>query len=462
MTEQQSTSPQPEPRPAAPAPPSWAAPTPAATPPAAVPVPPGGVSPATTAQFPAYPGPGAAPTTGAVYPAGTYGTPTSYHPAPGHPAPGQPAFGHPGGGQAPPPGQPGGFGHAGTPGRPARSGGGRRAAVVVLAGFAALVIALCSGLVGGVVGQRLDDDPATTTTVRQAAPPLDRSSLASIAANVLPSVVSISTGTGAGSGVVLAADGSILTNNHVVEGARQLTVTFSNGRTAPAKTVGTDSTGDLAVIRAEGATDLKPAKFGDSDALQVGDSVIAVGSPLGLQGSVTAGIVSALHRTINEGEGRKISLGDAIQTDAAINPGNSGGALVNTAGEVVGINTAIATSGQGGGNIGVGFAIPANRAKRVAGQLGNGGKVTYPYLGVQVADAPTGGALLGDVIADGPAAKGGLVKGDVVKKAGDKAVNNGAELVAAVQSRRPGETLKLVVVREGAEREVSVTLGEVS
>ena len=166
----------------------------------------------------------------------------------------------------------------------------------------------------------------------------------------------INTGTGEGSGVILTTDGAILTNNHVVAGARNNTVrvTFSTGRTANATVVGTDPAGDLAVVKAQGASGLTAAKFGNSDGLQPGDTVLALGSPLGLQGSVTAGIVSALHRTIDEsGEngGQGHSIGDAIQTDAAINPGNSGGPLVNTSGEVVGINTAIATSdgGQGQG-----------------------------------------------------------------------------------------------------------------
>jgi putative serine protease PepD len=267
---------------------------------------------------------------------------------------------------------------------------------------------------------------------------------------------------------VISADGAILTNNHVLEGARGNTVdvTLNNGKTFKATIVGTDPAGDLAVVKAQGASGLTAAKFGDSDAVQVGDTVLALGSPLGLQGSVTAGIVSALHRTIDEGGqqgggGARRSLGDAIQTDAAINPGNSGGALVNLAGEVIGINTAIATSGQGAGNIGVGFAISSNKAKSTAEQLLKGGKVSHPYLGVQVGNGD-GGALITDVVAGGPAEKAGLRKGDLVTKIGSRTVNDSKALVGAIQAGKSGDQLPITIVRNGAEQQVTVTLGESS
>ncbi|MEV4509725.1 trypsin-like peptidase domain-containing protein [Dactylosporangium sp. NPDC049525] len=198
--------------------------------------------------------------------------------------------------------------------------------------------------------------------------------LSDVAAQVLPSVVSISTGNAVGSGVVITDDGAILTNNHVVATARGTTVqvTFSSGQSAQAKIVGTEPSSDLAVIKIVGSGTYTPLAFGDSSTVKVGDTVLAVGSPLGLDGSVTAGIVSAINRTIDEGEDGQSSaakISGAIQTDAAINPGNSGGALVNTAGQLVGINTAIATSGQTAGNIGVGFAISSNTAKTVAQRL---------------------------------------------------------------------------------------------
>jgi putative serine protease PepD len=358
------------------------------------------------------------------------------------------------------------------PAAPAANSGSRAARGVVI-GVAAVALALSSGLAGGFVAHAFDDG-GTVTVTRNAAPVLERTSVAGVAAQVQPSVVDITTAVGEGSGVVISADGAILTNNHVLEGARGNTVdvTFSNGKTAKATIVGTDQTGDLAVVKAQGVSGLTPAKFGDSDAVQVGDTVLALGSPLGLQGSVTAGIVSALHRTIEEGGqqqnpfggssgGPQRSIGDAIQTDAAINPGNSGGALVNLAGEVIGINTAIATSGQGAGNIGVGFAISSKRAKAVADQLLKGGKVSHPYIGVQVGNGD-GGALIADVVAGGPADKAGLRKGDLVTKIGSQQIKDMNGLVGAIQSGKPGDQLRVTIVRNGTEQQVTVTLGEPS
>jgi putative serine protease PepD len=352
----------------------------------------------------------------------------------------------------------------------------RRAGKVVALGAAAVLIAVSSGLLGGVVANALDDDaPTSTVNTRPAAaaPVLDRSSLASIAAAVQPSVVSISTGSGEGSGVVLTKDGYILTNNHVVESANgdRVSVAFSNGRSAQATIVGTDPRTDLAVIKAEGVSDLRPATFGDSSSMRVGDTVLALGSPLGLQGSVTAGIVSALNRTIRTGGQQQSpleqqpavrSMSGLLQTDAPINPGNSGGALVNTDGEVIGINTAIATSGQSQGNIGVGFAIPSNKAKQVADQLMKGEKVSHPFIGVSVTDAENGGALVGDVETNSPAAKAGLQKGDVVTKIGDTEINDSDDLVSAVQSAKVGQQMPVTYTRNGDQRTTTVTLGEAS
>ncbi|MEU5876529.1 trypsin-like peptidase domain-containing protein [Spirillospora sp. NPDC047279] len=214
---------------------------------------------------------------------------------------------------------------------------------------------------------------------------------AKVAAAVQPSVVSVAVRSGSsggsGSGVILRSDGVIMTNAHVVRGADQVSVKFSDGRTALAQVLGSATSSDIAVIKAQGVTGLKPATLGDSDALAVGDTVLAMGSPLGLDGSVTSGIVSALGREIKEGsdddqqqlppglrgqaaqQQETTVIKNAIQTDAAINPGNSGGALVNSAGQVVGVNTAIATSGSSSGNIGVGFAIPVNDARKAADQI---------------------------------------------------------------------------------------------
>jgi putative serine protease PepD len=412
------------------------------------------------------------PETGSPASAGTEAstTPLGYPAAPDHPAPPGPPYGYqPASPAASGPYPAGPVSAAGPAPGPGRVG---RAAVTVVA---AVALALGSGVTGGLLVHQLDRDPvssATGTRSTSTAPIVDRSSLASIAAQVQPSVVDISTGSGEGSGVVLTADGAILTNNHVVDTARGGTVevTFSDGRSAQAKIVGTDPVGDLAVIKAQGVSGLTAATFGDSDALQVGDTVLALGSPLGLQGTVTAGIVSALHRTIDEGGEQpspfsqgsaRRSIGDAIQTDAAINPGNSGGPLVNTAGQVIGINTAIATSGQAAGNIGVGFAIPSNKAKSAAEQLMRGGKVSHPYLGVSVTNGD-GGALIADVTAGSPADKAGLRKGDLITRAGSRAVSNANDLVGAVQAGKAGDELVLTVKRDGSDRQVTVRLAEAS
>jgi putative serine protease PepD len=241
--------------------------------------------------------------------------------------------------------------------------------------LAAIALTLFAGVTGGYLAHRMDR--ATSTLESFGAPAtgvVDHESLARVAAAVQSSVVSIDSGSAEGSGIVLTTNGYVLTNNHVVSTARGRTVqlTFAGGRTATASIVGTDSAHDVAVVRANGVSGLSAATFGDSGKVQVGDTVLAIGSPLGLQGTVTAGIVSALHRDLRgaaRGNGAAFTISDAIQTDAAINPGNSGGALVNRAGRVVGINTAIATAGQSEGSIGVGFAIPSNAAKQIADRL---------------------------------------------------------------------------------------------
>jgi putative serine protease PepD len=262
----------------------------------------------------------------------------------------------------------------------------------VAAAGAALTLALGAGATGAVAAVELTGSGLTAASPTPVAGVGNGATIAQVAAAVQPSVVSIQAqmagGAGSGgSGVVMSKDGLILTNAHVVEGSDQVTVKFSDGRTARASVVGTDAGKDIAVLQASGVSGLKPATLGDDDRLAVGDTVLAMGSPLGLDGSVTSGIVSALGRQIQEGgqrpdsqaPGRRVAQQDgttienAIQTDAAINPGNSGGALVNTAGQVIGINTAIATSGSGAGNIGVGFAIPINDARKAAESIVGGG-----------------------------------------------------------------------------------------
>ncbi|MEH1027339.1 trypsin-like peptidase domain-containing protein [Micromonospora profundi] len=342
------------------------------------------------------------------------------------------------------------------------------------AGVAVFALMLGSGVAGGALALALDGDNGITRTYT-AAPVLNSADLPKIAAAVQDSVVSIATNSGEGSGVVLSADGYVLTNNHVVASATgdSVQVVFADGKNAQAKIVGTDPKTDLAVVKASGVSDLKPATFGDSDAMQVGDQVLALGSPLGLQGSVTAGIVSARDRTIRAGDNNQpqdpnqqsqgaSSISGLLQTDAPINPGNSGGALVNTRGEVIGVNTAIATSGQSTGNIGVGFAIPSNKAKDVAGKLQRGEKVSHPSLGVGVNQAEGGGALIASVTPGSPAEKAGLQRGDVVTRFGDKPVNDSDDLVGAVQAGKVGDRVEVQFKRNGTEKSATVTLAETS
>ncbi|MFC0037098.1 S1C family serine protease [Actinomadura rayongensis] len=265
---------------------------------------------------------------------------------------------------------------------------GRRIAAV---GAAALV-AVGSGAAGAAVALSATGDGtvySSPTAVSGAS--TTGGSTAQVAAAVSPSVVSVATQSGSGSGVIIRSDGVIMTNAHVVAGASAVTVKFSNGKTARATVVGSDASNDIAVLKAAGVSGLKPVTFGNSDGLAVGDAVLAIGSPLGLDGSVTSGIVSALGREIKESDEQDQQLPsflrgqtpqeqtvirNAIQTDAAINPGNSGGALVNAAGQLVGINTAIATSGgSSSGNIGVGFAIPSNTARSAAAEIIAAGSV---------------------------------------------------------------------------------------
>jgi putative serine protease PepD len=346
-----------------------------------------------------------------------------------------------------------------------------------------LVAVLAAGVLGGGVGALADRALAGERTVVSAiaAPPLSAQDVASapagsvqqVAAAVLPSVVSVEVqraGAGAeGSGAVLTSDGLILTNNHVVapaaEGGGSITVTFHDGRSADATIVGRDPTSDLAVIRAKNVENLRPVTFGRSADLQVGQAVVAIGSPLGLSGTVTSGIVSALNRPVRTGDPQRSSQDtviDAVQTDAAINPGNSGGPLVNLQGEVVGVNSAIASLGAGqaeqAGSIGLGFAIPSDEAQPIAQQLARNGKASHAQLGVSVRDTEQGGQLM-QVTANGPAAKAGLRAGDVIVKVGDRRVDGADALVAVVRSHRPGDQVPVTYLRDSQTKTTTVTLG---
>ncbi len=268
---------------------------------------------------------------------------------------------------------------------------------------------------------------------------------------------------GLGSGVIISADGYILTNNHVVRDADEVTVTLSDGQQFQAKTVGTDAETDLAVLKID-ATGLVPAGLGDSDAIEVGEWVLAIGSPMGLDQTVTAGIISAKGRS-NVGI---TQFENFIQTDAAINPGNSGGPLVNLQGEVVGINTAIAS--RTGGNLGIGFAIPSNMALHIKDAILRDGKVERGWLGAAIQDLTreladsfnfdsVDGVLVGDVVADGPAAKAGLAAKDIVLQLNGRPMTSAAQLRNAVAALRPGSRAELLVFRDGRQLTIRVEIG---
>lgn len=307
---------------------------------------------------------------------------------------------------------------------------------------------------------------------KEASNPVEPGSTSDVANKVLPSVVSIrvttSQGGDEGSGSIISSDGLILTNNHVVSAAEggkaKMEVALNDGRTLEAEVVATDPQTDIAVIKAKNVTDLKPIEFGDSNAVNVGEDVMAIGSPLGLSATVTTGIVSAKNRPVQASgeDGGEASLIDAIQTDASINPGNSGGALVDMQGKLIGIPSVIAsTGGESAGSIGLGFAIPINQAERISKQLIDKGKAEHPIIGAKVNTRSNEvGAVVVDVNKDSPADKAGLKKGDLVTHVDERRVDSGVALIAAIRSHAVGDTVKLKVKegRDGEEREVELTL----
>lgn len=338
--------------------------------------------------------------------------------------------------------------------------------------------ALIAGLVGGGAGfggayAVLANDSSTPTLTSSPSTPAanaEPGTVAGAAAIATPSTVDIrvamAQGTAEGSGVVLTADGAVLTNNHVVAGGTgEITVTLADGTEHRATVVGTAPSYDLAVIRLQDVSGLTPATLGNSGDLQVGQQVVAIGSPQGLTGTVTTGIVSAFDRTVTvQGEDGSAVVYNGMQTDAPINQGNSGGPLVDLQGRVVGINSAIATGGgQSTGSIGLGFSIPIDQAKRVAQEILDGGTATKPVLGVQgnPAAGDGAGAQIAAVEPGSAAATAGLAAGDVVTKVDDARVEDFADLVARIGAQTPGGTVTLTVRSGGAERTVDVTLGSV-
>ena len=356
------------------------------------------------------------------------------------------------------------------PGEPAPLPRGPRSWPLLLA---AIVV---SALVSAGTTAALTDRPAGQATARPvAAPAADAAAdrppvgddIAAVSAAVSPSVVHIAVagpgGSGSGSGVVLRADGYVLTNAHVVDGAAGVEVTLPDGTVHPADVVGADTTSDLAVVQIEDADDLPVPAFATVNP-QVGDLAIAIGSPFGLEGSVTSGVVSALNRSLPGSS----SMVNMIQTDAAINPGNSGGALVNGDAEVIGINTAILS--PSGANDGIGFAIPIGTALPIADQLIDQGYAEHAQLGIQGQDVDPAAADLYNLgtdqgalvvlVAEGSAAdEAGLQRGDIVTAIDEEPVTSMTDLAARISTRSPGDTVTLAIVRSGENLTLDVTLG---
>ena len=366
-------------------------------------------------------------------------------------------------------------------------GAGRRWRRTVIAGGLALACALGGGIIGGVVALRSTGDQADPTyslgTVPAGLAARPASSVAGIAARDTPSVVMIkvNNGQGTGSGFIIKG-GYIITDNHVVTldglvSNPSLRVYFSNGTSAPGLVVGRDPYSDIAVIKAEGVSDLPALTLGDSASVAVGDPVLAIGSPLGLADTVTSGIVSALDRPVQPGAATGTTpqvFFDAIQTDAPINPGNSGGPLVNARGQVIGVDAAIDTlgdnpiTGSQGGSIGLGFAIPVNQARRVIVQLIRTGHATHSTIGANLNEnytgngaqiAPQGGGAAPAVTPGGPAARAGLRAGDVITKLGRQSVASAYALLDAVRSLPPGSRVSVTFLRNGQQLRSELALG---
>lgn len=373
--------------------------------------------------------------------------------------------------------------HVATP--PQQTSSGKRFGPSAMIATALVASLIAGGGAGYVAGSRGAEQSGETYNALEApsaqpagepegeAPQAPKGSVEDVAAQVLPAVVSIMVqtprGAAEGSGSIISSDGYVLTNHHVIGDAQspqaRIQVTLNDGTRHDATYVASDVNTDVGVIKIENVSNLPTMKFGNSDQLAVGQEVVAVGSPLGLSATVTSGIVSALNRPVRASQGGgESSLMDGIQTDAAINPGNSGGPLVDMQGNLIGMNSVIASlsagsyGGQQGGSIGLGFAIPSNFAKRVAQQLIDDGVATQPMLGVRVSalDDGTEGARVAAVEPGSPAEQAGLHAGDVIVKLNDRLIDSADALIAATRSRDFGETVTLQVERAGEEAPVSV------
>jgi putative serine protease PepD len=349
--------------------------------------------------------------------------------------------------------------------------------------LAGLVLAVVAAGVGGFAALAVQPHTSTLNALASAAAaPRATASLGpgmveEVAAKVVPSVVQLQTAVAdqseQGSGIVLTPDGLIMTNAHVVApaadadpAAAHTQVIFADGRTAPFAVIATDPSSDVAVVQAKGVSGLTPITLGTSDDLRVGQQVVTVGSPLGLEGTVTTGIISALNRPVTTGPNSETSATaiDTIQTDAPINPGNSGGPLVDANGRLIGMNSALATLGGSpdaeSGSIGLGFAIPVDQAKRIADELVASGTASHASLGVRAGDDETHGAKILDVTSGGPAATAGLSAGAVVIKVDDQLIDDADALAAAVQSQAPGKRVTVDYLdATGVTRSTQVLLG---
>jgi putative serine protease PepD len=339
---------------------------------------------------------------------------------------------------------------------PAAIGGGLVSAVVVSA------VLLGTGLAGDDNGGSPTNAPATNTPVTISATDTKGNLARAVYAAASPSVASVRTSQGSGTGFLVDSNGTMVTNAHVVGDNKQVQVRFNDsGAYHDAQVLSVDASTDLAALKIDpsDAQGIRPLQLADSDNVQVGDSAIAIGYPLGLDRTATAGIVSGLERSIESPNG--FSIDKVIQTDAPVNPGNSGGPLLNSKGQVIGVNSQIATAAGGGeGNIGISFAIPANTVKSVLPDLESGSAPKHAYLGVSTSDTQNDdGAAIRETTSGGPSARAGLQQGDVITKIDGNAISTADQVVASISDKQPGDTVKVTVRRNGHEQTVDVKLG---
>ena len=336
---------------------------------------------------------------------------------------------------------------------------------LVAAALVAMTVTLSAFALGTILSGGTDPgpDPLPAVSNQPLKPRKGQTRAGTIYAKASPAVVSIRTSSGSGTGFLIDQDGRIVTNSHVVGGNKRVLIRFGDDQTSlDGRVVGRDPSSDLAVVEIgensvpKGVT---PLRFADSRGVQVGDTAIAIGNPFGLDRTATEGIVSGLGRHITAPNGFQIDA--VIQTDAPINPGNSGGPLLNVNGQVIGVNSQIATAGGGGGNLGIGFAVPSNTVRQLVPRLERGQVVKRGYMGVESSADPTNpnGAEVQSVVPQGPADKAGLQSGDLIKEADGKPVQNPDDLASAVAARRPGDTITVKIQRDGLTQEIDVKLG---